>query len=279
MVRVAVARGANVRPEALDFARGHVVLQQGRRLTDRDLALAASMNYPRLPVFRRPKIGILGTGDELVPPGGEPGPGQIVYSNGFALAALARAQGAEVEDFGVVPDRLDALGEGISRLRASGADVLVTTGGASVGEYDLVGQALAAHGMELSFWKVAIRPGRPMLHGRLGTTSVLGLPGNPVSSYVCACLFLVPLIGKLGGAGIVGLQTVQAVLGTDLRKNDERTDYLRASLEHRPDGAMLATPFFGARQRHAGPACQSGLSDRARTLRRSRPGRYAMQHY
>ena len=150
-------------------------------------------------MHRRPKVAIVATGDELVPPGTEPGPGQIVYSNVFALAALARREGAEVIDLGILPDRLEETIAGVRRAREAGADVLLTAGGASVGDYDLVQPALAAEGLALSFWKVAVRPGKPLLLGRLGAMRVLGLPGNPVSAYVCAVLFLVPLIRRLSG--------------------------------------------------------------------------------
>ena len=132
-------------------------------------------------------------------PGTEPGFGEIVYSNGYATMALARGEGCEVIDLGIVPDRLDETIAAVRRARDAGADMLVTTGGASVGDYDLVQKALAAEGLALSFWKVALRPGRPMMHGRLGAMHVLGLPGNPVSAYVCAVLFLVPLIRRLAG--------------------------------------------------------------------------------
>ena len=161
--------------------------------------LAAAMNHPAVPVHRRPKIAVLGTGDELVPPGSTPGPGEIVYSNGFATMALARREGCEVIDLGIVPDRLAETVAAVRRARDAGADILVTSGGASVGDYDLVQKALAAEGLALSFWKIALRPGRPMMHGRLGALLVLGLPGNPVSAFVCAVLFLVPLIRRLAG--------------------------------------------------------------------------------
>ncbi len=161
--------------------------------------LAAAMNHPHLPVHRRPKVAVLGTGDELVRPGGTPGPGEIVYSNGFALMALARGEGGEVVDLGIAPDRVEDIAAAVRKARDWGADILVTSGGASVGDHDLVQRALAAEGLELSFWRVALRPGRPMMHGRLGAMHVLGLPGNPVSAYVCAFLFLVPLIGRLAG--------------------------------------------------------------------------------
>jgi molybdopterin molybdotransferase len=204
--------------------------------------LAAAMNHPAVPVHRRPKVAVLGTGDELKAPGSTPGPGEIIYSNGFALAALIRAEGAEVIDLGVIPDRIEDTIAAVRRARASGADILITTGGASVGDYDLVQKGLAAEGLDLSFWRVALRPGRPMMHGHLGAMHVLGLPGNPVSSYVCAVLFLVPLVRRLAGRSDVAA-TESALLGRDLPENDERQDYLRASLIADTDGHEIATPF------------------------------------
>src|SRR6266700_3431968 len=242
VVTTPASKGRNVRPAGLDFRQGHVGLRAGRRLTGRDVALAAAMNHATLSVRRRPKIAIVATGDELVPPGTEPGPGQIVYSNVFALAAVARREGAEVIDLGILPDRLEETIAGVRRARELGADVLVTAGGASVGDYDLVQPALAAEGLALSFWKVAVRPGKPLLSGRLGAMRVLGLPGNPVSAYVCSVLFLVPLIRSLSGRGDVSLPVSRGVLGRDLKENDERADYLRATLTLR-DGAPVATPF------------------------------------
>ena len=235
--------GRHIRVEGLDFKTGDVLLGRGHRLTSRDLALAAAMNHPAVPVHRRPKVALLATGDELVMPGTTPGHGQIVYSNGYALMAQVAAEGAEVVDLGIAPDRLDATIAAVARARALGVDVLVTTGGASVGEHDLVQRALDAEGVALSFWKVALRPGRPLMHGRLGATQVLGLPGNPVSAYVCAVLFLIPLLRRLAGRADVGPDTESAVLGCDLGANDERTDYLRAELARRPDGRLVATPF------------------------------------
>jgi molybdopterin molybdotransferase len=233
---------ANVRVAALDFAQGSVLLHRGRRLTGRDIALAAAMNHATIPVHRRPKIAVLATGDELVAPGTTPGPGQIVYSNGFALAAMASEEGADVIDLGIVADRVDATAEAIERARTLGADVLVTTGGASVGDYDLVQTALASQGMELAFWRIALRPGRPMMHGRLGPMRVLGLPGNPVSAFVCGFLFLVPLIRRLIGRSDLHAATESVILGRALPENDERTDYLRATLEKNGDGEWTAIP-------------------------------------
>jgi molybdopterin molybdotransferase len=236
--------GRNIRRAGLDFTAGEIALAAGRRLGSRQLALAAAMNHAGVPVHRRPRVAILATGDELVPPGTNPAPGQIVYSNGYALRAIARAEGAEVIDLGVAADRLDATIAAVRRARVAGADILVTTGGASVGDYDFVPKALAAEGISLSFWKVAMRPGRPLMHGRLGDMQVLGLPGNPVSSFVCATLFLVPLLRLLGGRTDIAPPLGEAVLGSALPENDERADYLRAVLKRRPeDGTRIATPF------------------------------------
>jgi len=235
-------KGRNVRPQGLDFRAGDALFAKGHTLTARDLALAAGMNYPLLPVYHRPNIALLATGDELVPPGTEPGPGQIVYSNGFALAALARAEGAVVTDLGVVGDRLEETIAAVRRARHLDADILVSIGGASVGDYDLVQKAFAAEGMTLSFWKIAMRPGRPLMHGRLGAMQVLGLPGNPVSSYVCALLFLVPLIHRMTGRTDLTPPIESALLGCDLPANDERADYLRATLKAAAKGP-IATPF------------------------------------
>ena len=186
---------------------------------------------------------MLATGDELILPGSEPGPSQIVYSNGYAVMALAASEGADVTDLGIVPDRVEETIAAIRHARVIGTDILVISGGASVGDYDLVQQALAAEGMSLSFWKVALRPGRPLMHGRLGDMHVLGLPGNPVSAYVCGLLFMVPLVRKLSGRTDLELPIESARLGSDLPANDERTDYLRATLAMGPDGIAVATPF------------------------------------
>jgi molybdopterin molybdotransferase len=234
--------GRHIRPAGIDFREGDVLLARGIHLTDRDLSLAAGMNYPELPVRRRPKVALLATGDELVMPGATPGPGQIVYSNGYALRALARHEGADIIDLGIAADTLEATVVGIRRGRDAGADILVTTGGASVGDHDLVKRSLEAEGVAMAFWKIAMRPGKPMMHGRLGAMRVIGLPGNPVSSYVCGFLFLVPLIRALSGRSAVHHAHETALLGRDVGANDLREDYLRARLERRRDGALIAIP-------------------------------------
>jgi molybdopterin molybdotransferase len=241
IVNEASTPGKNIRKAGIDFNQGDVLLPRGALLNDRALALAAGMNHPHLPVHRRPRVAILATGDELVAPGSSLAPGQIIFSNVFALTALARSEGAETIDLGIARDTLESTTDGIRRARNSGADVLVTTGGASVGDHDLVQAALKAEGTDMAFWKIALRPGKPMMHGKLGPMRVLGLPGNPVSSYICAYLFLVPLIRALSGRTQIDHVFEQATLGRELPANDQRQDYLRARLDAGGDGLPIAT--------------------------------------
>lgn len=241
-IKEAAIAGRHIRPAGIDFREGDVLLRKGARLTERDLALAAGMNHPQLAVHRRPKVAILATGDELVMPGNTPGHGQIVYSNGYALHALARSEGAATIDLGIAADTLAATTAGIRRARESGADILITTGGASVGDHDLVQQALRDEGTSMAFWKIAMRPGKPMMNGQLGTMRVIGLPGNPVSSYVCGFLFMVPLIRALSGRSVIHHRRERALLGRDVGANDQREDYLRARLDVREDGTLVAVP-------------------------------------
>lgn len=235
--------GRNVRPKGLDFTAGATLLDRGRLLTVRDIGLAGAMNHTGVPVHRRPRVAVLATGDELVLPGAAVVPGQIVTSNVFTLTALGRREGAEMIDLGIVPDRLDATMAAVRRARDAGADVLVTTGGASAGDYDFVQRAFTAEGVKLSFWKVALRPGRPIMHGRVGEMRVLGLPGNPVAAFVCGVLFLVPLVRRLAGRTDISLPVTDAVLGCAVQANDERADYMRATLWTPPRGTPVATPF------------------------------------
>ncbi|MEX2454925.1 MAG: gephyrin-like molybdotransferase Glp [Rhodospirillaceae bacterium] len=234
-------KGRFVRPAGLDFAEGDILLRAGRVLTARDIGLAAAMNVPWLMVRRKPRIAILATGDEIVMPGDPVGRDQIVSSNAVALACFIAAQGAEAIDLGIAPDEEDGL-----RTLAAGArgcDILVTTGGASVGDHDLVQGVLGDIGLEIDFWRIAMRPGKPLMFGSLGSTFLIGLPGNPVSSLVCAIMFLAPAIRRMLGIADALPRRVAMRLGCDLEENDEREDYLRSSVSPGKDGMPVATPF------------------------------------
>jgi len=237
----AAKRGQFVRKRGLDFTEGKTMLEAGRRLTARDVGLAAAMDHARVRVARRPRVAIIATGDELAPPGAGGDPNRIVASNPISLAALLRNENAQVFDLGIVPDKIEAIVAAM-RLARDNADVLITLGGASVGDHDLIAPALEAEGIALGFHRVALRPGRPLLLGLAGPLRVLGLPGNPVSSFVCACLFIVPLLRKLQGRNDFAPATVAAVLGADLKANDHRQDYMRAKITRGPDGRLVASP-------------------------------------
>lgn len=228
---------ANIRPRGADFAAGATVTAP-RRLRPADLALIAAMNLPDVAVARAPQVAILMTGDELVPPGGDPGPSQIVASNGYGLAAMVRAEGGTPRLLPVVPDDPGLLAAGL-RLAAD-ADVIVTVGGASVGDHDLVAVALAAAGADLAFHKVAMRPGKPLMAGRLGAAVVLGLPGNPVSALVCGMVFLVPLLRALQGLPAAPAPRRQAPLAHALGANGPREHYMRARLDAGALSAMAS---------------------------------------
>jgi molybdopterin molybdotransferase len=236
-----VARGRYVRREGLDFSEGDVLLRAGQRLTARDIGLAAAMNRPWLFVHRRPRVGILSTGDEIVMPGDPIGPHQIVSSNSLSLSAFVAACGGIPVSVGNAPDDPEALRQVAAATR--GVDLLVTTGGASVGEHDLVRDVLGADGLELDFWQIAMRPGKPLMVGRYRGTPMVGLPGNPVSTLVCALLFLGPALDRLSGVAAPAEAASTARLGTALPKNDRRQDYLRSRLARAADGALEAFPF------------------------------------
>jgi molybdopterin molybdotransferase len=243
VVTAAAAKaGDNVRASGLDFADGETLLSAGARLTPRAVALAAAANYPRLPVRRKPRVAILATGDELAAPGEPLGVSQIVASNNYFIAGLVEACGGLPIDLGIAVDEPSALAAKIGAARDARADILVTLGGASVGDHDLVQTALKDAGMELGFWRIAMRPGKPLMHGRLGAMRVLGLPGNPTSSAVCGVLFLRPLLRALLGDPEAGADpSVSARLGAPLPANGMRQDYVRATLERGDGGALNAT--------------------------------------
>lgn len=241
--REPVAPGRFVRAAGLDFREGDAILAAGDTLDARRLALAAAAGHAQVAVRRKPRVAILATGDELVAPGEPAAWDQIVASNTLALAALVRSAGGEPIDLGIAHDDRDALVQKFRQARGEGADLLVTLGGASVGDHDLVQAALTDEGLDLGFWKVALRPGKPLMHGRLGGMLVIGLPGNPVSSIVCGLLFVVPAVRALLGDPRAGADRSEpGILGRDLGANDERADYLRARIETSPDGLPVVHP-------------------------------------
>jgi molybdopterin molybdotransferase len=240
IVREGIADPGHIRHRGIDFKQGDTLLPAGRRIGPREIALAASMGHGTLQVRRRPRIAMLSTGDELVPPGRTPGPGQIVASNHLGVGALLEVAGAEVQQLGIARDTREDLAAHIAQ--AADADVLVTIGGASVGDHDLVGPVLEARGMALSFWKIAMRPGKPLMFGKLGAARVVGLPGNPVSSLVCGRIFLVPLVRALLGQSAASEDTVQAHVTVALAPNGPREHYMRATSRPGPDGMPLVTP-------------------------------------
>ncbi|MGF9567276.1 gephyrin-like molybdotransferase Glp [Neorhizobium sp. JUb45] len=238
----AVTAGRHIRPRGQDFAEGEAVITAGTRLDFTTLTLAAATNNAELPVYRKPLVAILATGDELVQPGTTPGPAQIVASNTFGVAALARDNGCEVLDLGIVPDDAALIGKAISAARDAGADVLVTIGGASVGDHDLVQGVLKSAGMELDFWRIAMRPGKPLMVGTLGGMQVLGLPGNPVASLVCSLLFLEPTLRKLAHLPERNREA-EAITARTLAANDLRQDFLRAKLIRNDAGKLVADAY------------------------------------
>jgi molybdopterin molybdotransferase len=240
-VREGAARGRYVRRAGLDFAEGDVLLHAGRRLTPRDIGLAAAMNRPWLFVHRRPRVGVLSTGDEIVMPGDPIGPHQIVSSNALALAAFVTACGGVPVLVGNAPDDPDALRRFAAAAR--GVDLLVSTGGVSVGEHDLVRGVLSEDGLDIDFWEIAMRPGKPLMVGRYRGAPMLGLPGNPVSTLVCSLLFLKPALGRLSGLPDGAETPETARLGVAVKQNDRRQDYLRSRLVRAADGVLEAVPF------------------------------------
>ncbi len=233
-------QGHNVRPQGLDFSSGEVMITAGRRLTARDVGLAAAANVAELEVRRRPRVAFLATGNELVRPGQASGPIQIVNSNTPALSAVATGAGAEAIDLGIATDDAATLKE--LAAKSSDADFFVTIGGASVGDHDLVQKVLGEVGLAIDFWRVAIRPGKPVMFGKFGEVPMLGMPGNPVSAMVCALVFLRPALRALQGMTDIDDGTIQVKLGRDMPANGGRRAYLRARLARDDDGAFVATP-------------------------------------
>ncbi len=233
-------RGNFVRNTGLDFKKGETLLPGFTIMGARQIGLAAAMNHARVPVVRRPSVALLATGDELVEPGTTPRDDQIISSNTLAISVMIARCGGEPLDLGIIPDKATRIEKAIER--AAGADILVTIGGASVGDHDLVQAAMEKSGVKIGFWKIAMRPGKPLMFGKRGHQRVIGLPGNPVSAMVCTRLFILPLIARMtGNAG--SFDPVAAVLGSGMGANDQRQDYVRATLARGDQGQLVATPF------------------------------------
>jgi len=241
------SEGKYIRKAGLDFKIGEVLLGAGDKLTPNRLALAASMDHAEVTVFKRPKVALLSTGDELVMPGEATLPGQIIASNTFGIAASIENCDAELMDLGIAIDTREALKAKFDQAIQNGANIIVTTGGASVGDHDLVLPVAQDLGFEFEIAKIAMRPGKPFLFGKLKhegrTVYITGLAGNPVSSLVAFNVFVKPLIQKLSGEPPEALKPIPAVLGCDLPENDERAEYMRAILTTSEDGQRIATPF------------------------------------
>jgi molybdopterin molybdotransferase len=236
----AAPAGRHIRRAGIDFKKGDKLLKAGRRLTARDIALAAAMNHPALPCVRPPRVAVLATGDEIVPPGSDPGPAQIVASSSPGLLAHVLDWGGTVRDLGIALDRIDDIK--FKASTADGCDLFVTLGGASVGDHDLIQKALAPE-LKIAFWKIAMRPGKPLIFGRYQSIPFLGLPGNPVSAMVCALLFLRPMILRLLGSSEPAWRIARARLATPLPENDGRQEYLRCHVRTEADGVMITEPF------------------------------------
>lgn len=266
--------GRNIRPRASDFAAGATLLHAGLHLGPAQLALAAIAGHARLPVRRRPRVALIGTGDELVAIGTMPGPGQIPASNSLMLAAMLADAGAEMIDIGLVPDDLATLTDAF-RAAAPRADVIVSTGGASVGDHDLVAPAIMAAGGSLDFWRIAMRPGKPLMAGRLGDALMLGLPGNPVSAFVTATLFLLPLVRHLAGSAAPLPAFLSLPTRVAFPSGGQRTEYIRTTvagdmvvaIASRDSGALAPLARSNALVERPVDATPVALGEQVRVLR------------
>tara|TARA_B100000676_G_C18080115_1_gene850563 strand:+ start:1175 stop:2389 length:1215 start_codon:yes stop_codon:yes gene_type:complete len=229
LINESATSGRYIRPAGLDFSEDDILISAGTRMTARHVGLMAAMNVPWMMAHRRPRVAILATGDEIVMPGDPIGQNQIVSSNAIALSAFVKAMGGQPVLLGIAPDDRNALRQIASGI--SGNDILVTTGGASVGDHDLVQDVLSNRGMNVDFWRIAMRPGKPLMFGVIDQIPVLGLPGNPVSSLVCAMIFLRPALAKMQGLKKVQHEIHRMISASDLPENDHRQDYLRAKIE------------------------------------------------
>jgi len=240
VLRAAPGPGENVRPAGNDFRLGDT-LSAPRRLGPAALALAAAMNHAELPCHRRPEIAVISTGDELVEPGQAPGPDQIVASNVYGLKAMLEAEGARVRRLPIAGDTIEELQAVLDMAR--GTDMIVTIGGASAGDRDVIARAAETLGIEQDFYKVAMRPGKPLMAGRLAGTPMIGLPGNPVSALVCGVVFVVPTVRVMMGLPAAAQPRDRVPLAADVGPNGPREHYMRAMLEAGSDGAWRVRPF------------------------------------
>lgn len=256
VIKEAAKAKAHIRARGFDFSEGQPLLAAGTRLTTRHITLAAAMGHARLPVRRRPAVAILATGDELVEPGTRPGPDQIVCSNTYGIATMVQAAGGVPRILPIARDTRTEIERSIAM--AAAADILVTIGGASVGDHDLVAPALGARGISLDFWKIAMRPGKPLMFGRDGGQRILGLPGNPVSSLICGRVFLVPLIARLLGLPDASNETMRARVTVPLEANGIRQHYMRALLETSSEGHLMVRPVHSQDSSLLSPLAAAG---------------------
>ncbi len=240
-IKEGAAAGRYVRRAGIDFREGEPSLQPGKKLTPRDIGLMAAMNIPWVTVYRKPQIALLSTGDELVRPGEPLGPNQIISTNSLVVAAMIEQAGGEAIDLGIAADNEDSLRQ--MSQGAAKADMLVTLGGASVGDHDLVQSVLGKEGLQIDFWRIAMRPGKPLMFGDLAGTPMLGMPGNPVSSMICSYIFLIPALDILMGLKPRQPISIPAFLSHDVKQNDRRQDYLRAKIIGEKDGLPLIETF------------------------------------
>lgn len=248
--------GNHVRPRGFDFSQGEALIRAGTLMGPRQLTLAATMNAARVSVRRKPRVAILATGDELVPLGETPGEGMIVSSIPYGIAAMAGNAGGEALRLGIARDTRESLAEHLER--AVDADILLTIGGASVGEHDLVQDALKAAGMNLDFWRIAMRPGKPLMFATRGRQRAIGVPGNPVSALICSRIFLAPLIERMLGLAAPRGGSLRVTLAAPLPENGPRQHYMRATLEYGPDGRALATPVRSQDSSLLSPLTEAG---------------------
>lgn len=240
-IKERAAKGTYVRPAGLDFRQGDVGLTAPRILSPRDIGLLAAMNIPWVTVRRKPKIALLSTGDELVRPGEPIGPNQIISSNSLLVAALIEAAGGEAIDLGIAMDNAESLREKVKDAKS--ADMLITLGGASVGDHDLIQPVLGKEGLSVDFWRIAMRPGKPLMFGSFSGIPMLGMPGNPVSSMICSYLFLIPALDALRGIIPRRPTRQKALLGHAMKANDQREDYMRATITGEKDGRPVVELF------------------------------------